>query len=372
MGAEGIRSVSRRCSERFLLQIFVFDVEERDMSIRNVELRFRHLAATLVPLAALVAAICFSGRVGDKLAEGLGGVSAAQPGLLWLGGLAFVAALVCSSLSWRGALGSCGAEVGRADACSCYLTGSLVNATVPGKLGGALRVALFSRRIEKEGAIFTAGGAALAIGAARAFWSCILVAVGAALGTVPLWPAAGLGLLVLGAALAVLFSARLRADHRIAHVLDVFRGIRDSPRAGIPIVAWAGLAQLIRYGAATSLLAAFGIPSPFLAALLVIPAVGLAGSLPLMPGNLGIASAAATVALGTLGVSSDVALSAGIAYGGVELLASIVAGSVGALGLVRAPGVPRRLALTATAAGALVVTSAFGATVLVPAMQFAL
>jgi uncharacterized membrane protein YbhN (UPF0104 family) len=372
MSQEGIRLVSVRTWDALHVQIARFDVEEMTMVIRALDIRLRHVAATVVPLVLVAVAIGFSGRVGDRLADGLDGVSSATPGLLWLGGAAFVAGLVLSALAWRAALASCGTRIGRGDACSCYLTGSLVNAVLPAKLGGALRILLFSRRVEGEGALLTAGGAAAVIGATRALWSCILVALGAMLGAVPAWPALALGCVVLAAGATVMASTRLRADHRVAHLLDVFRALHRNPRAGLPIVGLTGLAQVTRYCAAAALLAAFGIPSPFLAALLVIPAVGLAGSLPLMPGNVGIASAAATVALGTLGVSADVALSAGIAYGGIELLSSIVAGSVGVLALVRAPGVPRRLALTATAAGMLVLGSAFGATVLVPAMQFAL
>ena len=60
---------------------------------------------------------------------------------------------------------------------------------------------------------------------------------------------------------------------------------------------------------------------------LIIPALDLAGILPLTPGNVGVASAAVAFALTAHGVSSNVAVSAGIALGAVETLTTLACGS---------------------------------------------
>ena len=76
--------------------------------------------------------------------------------------------------------------------------------------------------------------------------------------------------------------------------------------------------------------------------MLVVPALELAGTLPLTPGNIGVASAAAAFALKAHGAGADVALSAGIAFGAVETIASIAfgAGSVLYLAGAVAPDAP--------------------------------
>ena len=72
----------------------------------------------------------------------------------------------------------------------------------------------------------------------------------------------------------------------------------------------------------------------------------LAGLLPITPGNVGVASAAIAFALTANGAGSDVALSAGIAFGVVETLTTFVLGPAAsstspAAGRTRAAGGPR-------------------------------
>ena len=76
----------------------------------------------------------------------------------------------------------------------------------------------------------------------------------------------------------------------------------------------------LRLAAATAIAAAFGVEQPLVAALLIVRALDLAGILPLTPGNVGVASAAVAFALKAHGVGSEVALTAGIAFGAVETL----------------------------------------------------
>ena len=72
-----------------------------------------------------------------------------------------------------------------------------------------------------------------------------------------------------------------------AHSLDAFRVLGRCPRAAARIVGWVGLAMALRIAAAAGIAAAFGIDRPLAAALLIIPALDLAGLLPLTPGNVG-------------------------------------------------------------------------------------
>ena len=90
---------------------------------------------------------------------------------------------------------------------------------------------------------------------------------------------------------------------------------------------------LAKVAAAAAVGLAFGIDNPLKAALIIVPAVELAAILPLTPGNVGLASAAVALALGSQGVDSQTALSAGIAFGGVELLTGMAIGAAGALAL---------------------------------------
>jgi len=123
----------------------------------------------------------------------------------------------------------------------------------------------------------------------------------------------------------------------------------------------------MKVGAATAVVAALGIDNPLRAALVLVPAVELAAVLPVTPGNVGLASAAVALALGSQGVEAKTALSAGIAFGAVELLTGVVVGAGGALALA-GPWVRPYLRVAVVTAAASVVAIAFGATVLLPAV----
>jgi uncharacterized membrane protein YbhN (UPF0104 family) len=100
---------------------------------------------------------------------------------------------------------------------------------------------------------------------------------------------------------------------------------------------------------------------------LIIPALDLAGLLPITPGNVGVASAAVAFALASQGVGSDLALSAGIAFGVVETLTTL---TLGCGSLLYFAGCRTDASRWRTAAvsvcGCLALGAAFGATVLAP------
>ncbi|HET8528579.1 MAG TPA: lysylphosphatidylglycerol synthase domain-containing protein [Gaiellaceae bacterium] len=272
----------------------------------------------------------------------------ADPRWLWLAGLGFLIALVGSAGGWRSAVALLGGRTTLLDATARYGAGSLTNTFVPAHAGDAVRVGLFSRLIPPEHRVRRTTAAFAAVGAARCTVLAALVAVGAAVGAVPLWPLAVLG----GVATLALVAARL-ARRRLPDR-------RDVPR----LLGWLALSTAARFVAAAASCAAVGIHAPFAAAIIVLPALELAGIFPVTPGNIGVTSGAVALALGAHGVSFDAGIAAGIAFHAGEIAVGLLVGTLSVLYL--APGrspLVRRVALAASAAG---VAAAFSATVLVP------
>ena len=333
----------------------------------ELELRKRHLALFVGSIAALVAIAATPQLLGDRVADGFDGLAAAEAGWLWLAGCAFCASLVASASGWASALTRCGGTTTRPDSAARYCTGSLVNAVAPARIGSAVRFALFSRVLPNEGRLWTTGGIATSIGAVRMLWLAVVLALGSASGQLPRWPIA---LLLLGVAVAAAVAWRARNTRpgtRFAHALDAFRVLGRCPRAAAQIAGWIGLGMVFRLAAAAGIAAAFGIDRPLAAALLIIPVLDLAGLLPLTPGNVGVASAAVAFALTAHGAGSDVALSAGIAFGVVETLTTFTLGCGSLLYFAGGRTDARRWRTAAVSvSGCLALVAVFGATVLVP------
>ena len=315
---------------------------------------------------ALLGLLCTSpsllgGRVGDAVQ----GLEAARPAWLWLAALAFAGTSACGALAWRAALLAGGTRLRASDATARYCVGSGVNAVAPAHLGSALRVALFGR--VTNGGCWAVGGAAAAVGVTRVVWLGGLIAAGCASGVLPAWPLVAIAAIVAAAAAAATLSRRVRLPLRVQQALGALQGLARSPRDLAIVAGWALAGAVVKIAAAAAVVAALGIDNPLRAALVVVPAVELAAVLPITPGNVGVASAAVAFALGAQGVASDLALSAGVAFGAVELLAGMAVGVAGALALsgpLLRPYV--RFAMTAAAYGTVV--CAFSLTVLLPAV----
>jgi uncharacterized membrane protein YbhN (UPF0104 family) len=265
------------------------------------------------------------------------------------------------------ALRLCGGELSRVDACARYGAGSLVNSLTPARLGDVVRIALFSRALPGRDRLWTTGGAFAALGAARALALGVLLVAASAVGALPVWPLLGV-LAVVAAAAAVSLGVRdRRAAGRVAHLLDAFRELGRRPAASAPLVGWIGVATCARVAGATASAAALGVEQPLHAALLIVPALDLAGLVPLTPGNVGVASGAVAIALQGIGLDLTTALSVGIALHAAETLAGLGFGLAGLLWLASgALGGARLWALRlAGGAGALALAAAFGATVLI-------
>ena len=271
--------------------------------------------------------------------------------------------------SWLSAIRLCGGRLSIGDACARYGAGSLVNTFVPFRAGDAVRIGLFSRALPKSRErIWTTGGAFAALGLARLVVLAGFVVAGAAAGALPLWsPLAALALVVAGVAVT-LRSKNSGAGGRLSHLLDAFRALRREPLAALRLVGWIALSTAGRLTAATAVGAAMEIHRPFMAALVIVPALDVAGTLPLLPGNIGVTSGAVAVAFQTHGISFAHGLAAGIAFHAVETTVGILFGLASAVWLAPYPSPNlRRIALVAVAAsGCLAIVGTFSATVLVP------
>lgn len=330
-------------------------------------LRLRHVVGALVSLLALAVIASSPQLLGDQVREGVEGLSGANPAWLWVAAAFFVASMVGAGCVWRSAVISCGGRTGVADAAMRTSVGSLAATFGPGHVGAAVRVLLFSRTLPGEGRLWTAGGIATVVGVMRTGAVGLLLALAAASGVMPWWPlAAILGALLVTAAVAVL-ARKWKPGRRIGHVLDAFRALGSSPVIALRLFGWIVVVMAARVAAVASVCAAFGIERPLVAALLIVPAVDLAGTLPLTPGNIGVASAAVAFALKAHGVDGDLALTAGIAFHALESAVSVAAGATAAVSLTHVPTGFRRWATPVAAACACcAIGGAFGATVLAP------
>lgn len=266
-------------------------------------------------LAAVVAVALSPALLREQVVDAFAGLEEANAAWLWLGALAFLGAYVCSASAWRAATGL----PDRADAIARYGVGSLVNSFAPAHAGDAVRLALFAQAAPDH-RLRAAGKALVGVGIARVAMTATLLA-------------------------ATMFPPALA-------------GFALVPLLG-RVATWVAAATAARLVAATAIAAALGIPSPLLAALLVLPAIDLAGLVPLTPGNVGVKSGAIAIALQAQGVDVTTALSTGIAFHAVETVVGISFGSASALYLARIR-VPR----WAVAGAAACVAAAFGATLL--------
>lgn len=306
------------------------------------------IALAFVGLGSAVA-ILKLGRL--PLASAISAVSAAQPLWLWAGGCSFALGLACSASAWRCAFSLCGGNIGRLEAGARYGAGSLVNSLLPGHLGGATRVVLFSRSLTGDDRVWVASGVPAAVGAARALLLSALVLVAAGSGVLPAWTA--LVLAAAGCAAAALCAwgrRRQPGAGRLSRLLDVFRALGSSPGGALRLFAWLAGSIVARLVAIAAVAAAVGVAAPVSAALVIVPALAVTAFASLSPAGIGVTSGAVAIVLHQRGVDATHALAAGIAVNAVETAAALAAGIAGGL-LLAFPG-PSARRLTALSLGA--------------------
>ena len=298
-------------------------------------LRLRHAAALALSFATAFALVlllpeqALAAELRNGLRDGLVGIAAADPRWLVVTAALLATSLAGSALAWRAALRACGVRCGALDAVGRYGIGSLANAVLPTRVGGVVRIALFSRLVHADGAVWTTGGAAAVAGIARSLWLGAVVALASTTGVLPTWPAfVLLAVGCLGIAVS-LVALRTRFRARAAHVLDAFGALRRRPRAAGAVMLAVGCAIVARVAAAASLAVAFDVPRPVAAGLLAVAAIELAAVLPVGAGGAGMAGGAVAFALSAHGVAGTVAVSAGMAFAAAEVATAVTIGGLG-------------------------------------------
>jgi uncharacterized membrane protein YbhN (UPF0104 family) len=316
-------------------------------------------------LTAVIVAAATPQVLGSQVARALDSLHGADRGWLLLATLCFAAGFMCCVCAWRVALAASGGRISLAGGAASLGVGALVNTFTPARLGDVVKVALFSRAIDGPDRVWTAGGTYAAVSAARCLSIAALVVAASVVGALPLWPVFALcgGVIAVGA--LALSSTRLRRDHRIAHLLDGFAALARAPRFAVRVLAWSAAIALTRLGAIAALAMAVNLPHPLLAALVICPALDLAGSVPLTPGNVGIASGAVAVALRSRGIGVADALGVAIGIQALETVVSLAAGVAGAVYFVRPDRFVPQWALRAAAlSGTAAVAAVLGAVAL--------
>jgi len=303
-------------------------------------------------LAALALAVAVPSLLGHRLAPVVTTLAGGSPHWLSLAVAGFAAAFLCAVGAWRAAFAAAGARICPREAAARLGIGALVNAFAPAKLGDAVKVALCSQAIEGPGRLWTGGGVYAALVAARSLPLAALVVVGSATGALPIWPVFALCGVAAAIGLAAGLSARVRSHPRLAQLLEGVGALARSPRAAATVIGWSFGVQITRLLATMAVARAIGLPHPVLAAMLIVPALDLAGAFPVTPGSIGIGSGAVAVALASRGIGMAQALGVGLAIQALETLVSLTAGGAGALYLARANLTVRRWALRGAVVGA--------------------
>jgi uncharacterized membrane protein YbhN (UPF0104 family) len=115
-------------------------------------------------VALLSIAICARG----SFTEAVGRLRDLQPAPAVMAAACLLVTLAASAGAWRCALRSIGADLRYREAWGCYGLGSLANAALPARLGEAVRIGLFARRLPHSNRALLSGGACLAVAGSRA------------------------------------------------------------------------------------------------------------------------------------------------------------------------------------------------------------
>ena len=332
---------------------------ERKLDLRSLATRRGVVATALFGLVVVVLAL-LPNLVGGEVGDAIGGLREADPIWLWVAAFCFVGSTLCTASAWRSALTLVGGALPYSDAAARYGVGSLVNSLSPARAGEAVRLALFARALPGRDRAWRTGGVLGVVTAIRALIFALFVLGAAATGGVPLWPVLALGA-VSAAAVAVAIAVRNRMPGRshAGHALDAFHALGREPRRGAAVAGWFAAAAVIRVGAAASIAAALGVPSPLGAALIIIPALDLAG---LIPSSWGTTSGAIVVALAAHGVGWGTGVTTGLAFHAVETAAGTAFGIAAVLLL--APFASPRALRFAAAAATFAVAAGLGATLM--------
>jgi hypothetical protein len=218
--------------------------------------------------------------VADRFVEALAGANA---GLLVLAVALHVSAQVCRGLAWHGVLRAPWPSVGRRRACAWHVCGAGLTGVLSARGGDAVRIALARRDLREATWPALAGTLAAEASFETVFGlGLALVALRLGVGSVHAPPPAVLAALVVAAPLAGVLAARCARLRRLG--CEVGRGLavlRQPRRWACGVLPWQVAARLLRLGAATCFLLAFGLPAGPAVVLAACAAQGAGGALPL-------------------------------------------------------------------------------------------
>jgi uncharacterized membrane protein YbhN (UPF0104 family) len=298
-------------------------------------------------VAAVAAVAALAGLAGLRAAR-IGGsawgtLDGAAVTLIVAAVVANMASVAAKIAVWRRTLAatSNGAQVRHRDLTPAVFIGFLVNTIVPARLGEVAKLAIVGRRTRERGVAVPATALAGSLAAEQIILAAALVLVAAA-GTAasssaPMWVMATLAAMSAAVVVLAASAARLEqlatrlpgrtgpiAAEALSHARAAFSGRdRGLGALGLAIASWA-----FQIAGIVFTLQAFGLPDSIQAASAVFVASTLVGIVPLVPGNVGVFSAAVAAALAPFGVGAAEAAAFGLALQGVEALLSVAAGGL--------------------------------------------
>jgi uncharacterized membrane protein YbhN (UPF0104 family) len=302
--------------------------------------RIRRVAAVAAVAVLAGLATMRAARVGGSAWGTLDGAAVTLLVAAVVANLASVAAKIAV---WRRTLAATpeGARVRHRDLTPAVFIGFLVNTIVPARLGEVAKLAILGRRTRERGEAVPATALAGSLAAEQIGLAAALVLVAAA-GTAasssaPIWVMATLGAMSTSVIVLAASAARLErlatrlpgragpgAAEALGHARAAFSGRdRGLGALGLAIASWA-----FQIAGIVLTLQAFGLPHSIQAASAVFVASTLVGIVPLVPGNVGVFSAAVAAALAPFGVGAAEAAAFGLALQGVEALLSVAAGGL--------------------------------------------
>jgi uncharacterized membrane protein YbhN (UPF0104 family) len=302
--------------------------------------RIRRVAAVAAVAVLAGLATMRAARVGGSAWGTLDGAAVTLIAAAVVANLASVAAKIAV---WRRTLAVTpdGAQIRHRDLTPAVFIGFLVNTIVPARLGEVAKLAIVGRRTRERGAAVPATALAGSLAAEQIVLAAALVLVAAA-GTAasssaPIWVMATLAVMSASVVVLAVSAARLErlvtrlpgragpaAAEALSHARAAFSGRdRGLGALGLAIASWA-----FQIAGIVFTLQAFGLPHSIQAASAVFVASTLVGIVPLVPGNVGVFSAAVAAALAPFGVGAAEAAAFGLALQGVEALLSVAAGGM--------------------------------------------
>ena len=164
-----------------------------------------------------------------------------------------------------------------------------------------------------------------------------------------------------GGAIAAIAARGHPGTGRKAQLLEAFGAFGRSPRRAARLLGWVASATAARVFAVAAIAAALGVHTPLATALVIVPALAVAGTIQFGPANLGVTTGVVALAVHSSGVALPSALASGLALQALETAASLAVGLTGAAFLAFPSPAARRWTFAVTGAGACMLSIAFGA-----------